>query len=108
MKYYIHKETKEPMGVVNNSMCELVTGNSNSYQVIYLAIFPNRKIGNGIKFQCITNKTLGEFKRINKKDFNTICPDFGQYRHKNDKGENINYFLNSVMEVENRKETFGF
>jgi hypothetical protein len=115
MKYYIHKETNEPMGLINCSLIDLVGDKINSKyptqseqrESIYLVIFPNRQLGNGIQFHSIKHSTLQKFKRVDVKTFKEICPDFGQYRHKKDTGQNLDYFLGSMYEVHNRKAGFG-
>lgn len=116
MKYYIHKKTNEPMGLIGCTMIDLVGDEVNSIyptqseerKTIYLVVFPNRILGNGIQFHSITHSTLDNFKRINIRKFNEICPDFGQYRHKDDKGQNIRLFLNNVMDIKNTVKTFGY
>jgi hypothetical protein len=116
MRFYIHKETGEPMGLIDSTMIELVGDKqsieypqqSEERRTIYLVVFPNRTLGNGIKFHSITHGTLGNFKRINKTLFGELCQDFGQYRHKNDDGRNISMFLNNVMDVKNTVKTFGY
>jgi hypothetical protein len=115
MKYYIHKETNEPMGLIDSTMIDLVGDKVNSQyptqseerKTIYLVVFPNRQLGNGIVCHSITYSTLKCFKRINQKAFKELCPDFGQYRHKNDMGRNISKFKYGLTELKNSTKTFG-
>lgn len=120
MKYYIHKETGEPMA----SMAELldpVTGDNESDVSLERVggcftrvIFPNKWIGNGVLFHIMHYKEFTKFKRINKNEFFKLCPDFGQLRHFTDNTIECHSYMKlfdfgvfSDETIQKRKKTFG-
>lgn len=111
MKYYIHKQTNEPLALLVNSMCDVHKADrSEDYphigvrsDCINLCIFPERWCGNGIPYQAISFKELKHFKRISKDKFFQICPDFGQFRHKGD----FTFHWGNPLNIPVRKLTFG-
>lgn len=102
MKYYINKTTGEPLAVIDD-LIELTFANSHNFEVIYLSIFPERWLGNGIITHAISHSELKNFKIISKDLFFEKCPDFGQFRHKNTK-QKIQ-FIEYAIPI--RKESFG-
>jgi hypothetical protein len=111
MKYYIHKKTGEPLALLDNCMVDVHKANKAiGYQnqgerqvCVNLCIFPERWSSNGVPFMAIPFPELYNFRRISKEKFNVICPDFGQFRHKDDK--TISRF--SLENIPVRKKTFG-
>lgn len=117
MKYYIHKKTNEPLAVMSSLVDYCGHNNSGNYPhvgerkgCLKLCIFPERWIGNGISIQAIHCLELGNFKRISKQNFHLICPDFGQFMHKNNtRGKNpfLIDLITELTEITTRKEKFG-
>jgi len=112
MKYYIHKETGEPLATLDNSMINVHKANKVSgcdylgemENCITLCIFPERWCANGIPFQAISFKELSKFKRVAEKKFFELCSDFGQFRHKDD--ITFKYHKN-IFNIPIRQKTFG-
>ena len=114
MKYYVHKETGEPMAAFGE-LFDLVNGDA-SKEYPYLSqrdgcvqrvVFPKRWMGNGILFEVMHYKNLKKFKRIKREDFFKICPDFGQLRHFGDKTIDFNKHRSLFEGIKKRDETFG-
>lgn len=111
MKYYTHKETGEPLALLDNAMVDVCRGNtstkyphiSDKICVANLCIFPERWSGHGITFMAISFPELKNFKRISKEKFFKLCPDFGQFRHHNDHSMD-SYILEKIPV---RKKSFG-
>lgn len=90
MIFYINKQTNEIIGICG--MLDLITSPTEqsiklgykgyASQVAYLAIYPNKILGNGILSYAITHKFLREnYKRIRKQLAYERYPNFKQYRH---------------------------
>lgn len=113
MKYYIHKETGEPMASFDE-LLDLTTGdNSSDKRLIEMkgcvtrVVFPNKWMGNGILFHVIHYSDLKKFKRISEKKFFELCPDFGQLRHWEDKTIERYKYTELFQGIRKRKLTFG-
>jgi len=101
MKYYQNKNTGELLASLDE-LLDLQDPNQKGHvDSLTRVVFPNRQIGNGIKYQVLSyNDISNNFKRINIKLFFSLCPDFGQYRH---------HYDNTCdrLDVPKRKKTFG-
>lgn len=90
MRFYINKQTNEIIGI--SEMLDLITSPTEnsiklgyrgySAQTAYLAIYPNKILGNGILSFAITHKFLKEnYKRIRRELAYERHHNFKQYRH---------------------------
>lgn len=113
MRYYIHKETNEPMASFAELLDPVTGDNIEGYpnQIVRSGgcytrvVFPNKWIGNGVLFHIIHYRDLKKFKRISKEKFFELCPDFGQFRHFGDNTIDRRELL--FDGVTKRKLTFG-
>jgi hypothetical protein len=85
-------------------MIDIQNANDKSFSVICLCVFPNRWIGEGILTHAIHYTELKHFKRISKAKFAEVCPDFGQFRHKDTRVKVQNFAIETVPI---RNESFG-
>jgi len=115
MKYYIHRETGEPLATLDSMIDVLKANKVDGYPnlgerdaCICLCVFPERWVRNGIDFHAIRFSELHSFKRVSREKFFTLCPDFGQFRHHGDETViRMHYLLGEMEAIPKRKETFG-
>lgn len=119
MKFYIHKETGEPMASLHELLDPTTGDNVNGYPsqiereggCYTRVIFPNKWLGDGIVFHIMHYKNFSKFKRISKEKFFELCPDFGQLRHWGDetidRKKHRKLFSGGDYDISKRKMTFG-
>ena len=104
MNYYIHKETGEPLAILDGTMIDIQTADNKRHSVIRLCVFPNRWIGEGVLSHAIHYTELKHFKRVSRVKFAEICPDFGQLRHRDTRVKVQGFRIENIPV---RKESFG-
>ena len=86
MKFYQHKVTGKPIAILGTLFqldCEESTG--RWYNLIYKAIYPDKAVGGGIEYHCISRRDLlSQYRRINKQKAYALVSDWGQLRHYRD------------------------
>ena len=85
MLYYEHKRTEDVICSLNNQR-DLINGKGEQQTTITDVIIPNYKLGTGVISTVMDYETLkNNYRRINKRQAYSKYPDFGQWRHVNDK-----------------------